>query len=74
MRMFKGHLIDDWRAERILKALRENPEGLSISEVSRLTKMNRLTATKYLSFLLGRGEVKMKQFGKVKVFYLKGGR
>jgi len=69
MSVFKGHLIDEWRVNRILKALAENPEGLSISEVARITKMNRLTIAKYLSYLLGRGEVKMKQFGKVKVFY-----
>jgi len=36
--------------------------------------MTRITVTKYLSYLLGRGEVEMKQFGKVKVFYIKGGR
>jgi len=69
-----GHMIDELRVKKIKEALVKNPKGLSISEIARKTDMTRITVTKYLSYLLGRGEVEMKQFGKVKVFYIKGGR
>jgi len=74
MKLFMGHMIDELRVKKIKEALVKNPKGLSISEIARKTDMTRITVTKYLSYLLGRGEVEMKQFGKVKVFYIKGGR
>lgn len=52
----------------ILDLLRDNPRGLTVTEVSEQLGMNRNSTGKYLSLLLVSGEVDVKEYGKAKVY------
>ncbi|AFD00517.1 putative PAS sensor signal transduction histidine kinase [Methanocella conradii HZ254] len=50
--------------------LKENPYGMTVTEISRAVKMNRHSVAKYLEVLVATGHVEMKAFGQSKVYYL----
>jgi PAS domain S-box-containing protein len=54
----------------ILQALKENPRGMSVSDLAAAVQVNRNTVSRYLEILLVSGRVEMKTYGKAKVFYL----
>jgi len=54
----------------ILKNLRTNPQGLSISEMSRIIGLNRNSTAKYLDILLYTGRVEIRKVGRAKLFYI----
>ncbi|RDD52431.1 ArsR family transcriptional regulator [Nanoarchaeota archaeon NZ13-N] len=56
--------------KRIIEALQQNPYGLTISELSRLIKINRITLSKHLEILRERGYLGYRIVGKAKVWYL----
>ena len=56
---------------KIIKILRDHPEGLSLSEISKYSILNRQTATKYVYGLIGEGLVYQKNSGPSKLCYLK---
>ncbi len=56
--------------KRIIEVLQQNPYGLTISELSRLTKINRITLSKHLEILRERGYLGYRVVGKAKVWYL----
>lgn len=58
------------RLAEIKDVLRENPRGLTISEVSRMINVNRNSVAKYLNILLISGQVEMRALGPAKLFYL----
>jgi len=55
----------------IVEMLKKHPEGLTLQKVSNLTKMSRLTATKYVHELMGEGKVYQRNVGMAKLCYLK---
>ncbi len=54
---------------RIREALKANPRGMNVTEVSRELGMNRLTAAKYLDMLVVSGQADVRKFGPSKVYY-----
>jgi len=56
--------------KKIIEALQQNPYGLTISELSRITKINRVTLSKHLEILKERGYLGYRTVGKAKVWYL----
>ena len=54
----------------LLKALKEHPRGMSVSDLAAAVGMNRNTVSRYLDILLVSGQVEMETYGKAKVFYL----
>jgi len=55
----------------IIKILKRHPEGLTLHSLAGLSRMNRLTATKYVHELLGEGMIYQRRVGKAKLCYLK---
>ena len=55
---------------RITELLRQNPKGLSITEIVRIGGINRNTAGRYLDNLLISGKVEMRHFGMAKIYSL----
>ena len=60
----------DTGVSEILTLLKENPRGLSVSEVADALHINRNTTARYLDKLLVSGRVEMRTFGKAKVFFI----
>jgi predicted transcriptional regulator len=66
--------ISPYKRERlihnaIIGLLRNNPKGLTMSEIVRNTKVSRKAAEKHLQILVLENEIYMKQFGVTKVYY-----
>lgn len=57
--------------ERIVGALKENPQGLTISGISNLTGISRLTVAKYMLSLISGGVVEQRSVGPAKLCCLK---
>ncbi|MDD4254715.1 MAG: histidine kinase dimerization/phosphoacceptor domain -containing protein [Methanofollis sp.] len=55
---------------RIIELLREEPRGLSTSEISRRLGMNRNSVAKYLNMLVVSGRLDMQEVAVAKVYYL----
>lgn len=55
----------------IVETLKKHPEGLTLQKIANLTKMSRLTATKYIHELMGEGKVYQRSVGMAKLCYLK---
>ncbi len=56
--------------EKIISILRQNPYGLTISELSRISKINRITLSKRLEILREKGYLNFRSVGKAKVWYI----
>lgn len=54
----------------IKKLLKKNPEGMSVTDISRALKKNKNTIGRYLDILLISGQVDMRTYGMAKVFTL----
>ena len=57
--------------EHLIDVLKKHPDGLSISNISKLTGLNRLTASKYLSIMEAEKTVEFRRIGMTKLFKLK---
>ena len=57
--------------ELIIKALKEHPEGLMLTEIAEITGMNRLTITKYVHELMGSESVFQREAAAARICYLK---
>ncbi|MEN6442162.1 MAG: PAS domain S-box protein [Methanoregula sp.] len=55
---------------QIKEILKENPQGLSITDIVDVVKINRNTAGRYLESLLVSGQVEMRHFGMAKMYTL----
>ena len=53
----------------VLKLLKDNPKGFTMSEIVRATKFSRKAIEKHLEILILENEIYMKQFGITKVNY-----
>ncbi len=56
----------------ILELLKKYPEGLIITEISKLLKLNRATVSKYVYGLEKSGKIKVRKIGRASVCYLNG--
>ena len=57
--------------QRITRELRKNSEGLTISELAKKAKTTRNTVAIALAFLEGAKQVKIRQVGMAKLYFLK---
>jgi PAS domain S-box-containing protein len=55
---------------RVLDLLKEEPRGLSITDISRALGLNRNSVSKYLNMLLISGHVELRSIGVAKVYFL----
>ena len=56
--------------DRIIEFLKENPQGLMISEIADALGVHRHTITKYIYKLEGAGTIKIRKVGIAKLCYL----
>jgi predicted transcriptional regulator len=56
--------------EGIIEALRKNPQGLTILDISKILEMNRNTVTKYIYELSGAGVIEHRKIGTAKLCFL----
>ncbi len=63
--------MDSYRQEiaLITKILKENPKGMTVTDISRKLKVNRNSVAKYLDIMRISGLVEMITFGPAKVFF-----
>ena len=54
----------------IKNVLRENPEGMSVTDIAKALNKNKNTTGRYLDILLISGHVDMRTYGMAKVFTL----
>jgi len=57
--------------EKIIKSLKENPNGFTISELSRRLNLSRQTVSNVLAFLEGAQKVRIRKVGMAKVYFWK---
>lgn len=57
--------------ERIIKLLKEHPEGLTTVEIARMLGSHRHTITKYIYQLIGEDLIHQRKVGSAKLCYLK---
>ena len=57
-------------ALQIKDLLKENPQGLSITDIVKVVNINRNTAGRYLENLLISGQVEMRRLGMAKIYML----
>jgi len=55
--------------ERIKRVLRDNPKGMTVTDISRTIHSNRNSVAKYLDILLISGHAEMISFGPAKVYF-----
>ena len=55
---------------QIKDLLKENPQGLSITDIVKVVAINRNTAGRYLENLLISGQVEMRRLGMAKIYVL----
>jgi len=64
-------LMDGYQQEIeiIKRVLKENPKGMTVTDISRKIKINRNSVAKYLDIMRISGQVEMITFGPAKVFF-----
>ena len=70
--LFMDVRIEESKREltRVLDLLKEEPRGLSITDISRSLGLNRNSVSKYLNMLLISGHVELRSIGVAKVYFL----
>lgn len=65
-------MMQDYQQElsQVKDLLRENPEGMSVTDIAKALKKNKNTTGRYLDILLISGQVDMRTYGMAKVFTL----
>jgi len=58
--------------EKIIKILKEHPEGLTTVDIVKYIGMSRHSLAKYIYQLLGEGKISQREIGTAKLCYLKG--
>ena len=56
--------------EKIIKELKENVEGFTVSELSKKLNVSRQTVANCFAFLEGAGKVKIRKAGMAKIYFL----
>jgi PAS domain S-box-containing protein len=62
-------ILDQEKMERIKALLKTHPRGLSITNLSSITGLNRNLIAKYLDMLVISGQVEIQQYGPAKVYF-----
>jgi len=57
--------------KRVLKVLKDHPEGLTIKQIAKESGMTRQTSSKYVLALTFEGKVECREIGPAKLCYLK---
>jgi predicted transcriptional regulator len=57
--------------EKIIKELKENPNGFTVSELSKKLGFSRQTISNCFSFLEGAEKIKIRQVGMAKIYFWK---
>lgn len=55
---------------KILEILKQNPRGMSVTQITEIIGMNRITIGHYLDILRTSGEVDMETYGQSKVYFI----
>ncbi|KAF1075732.1 PAS domain-containing protein [Methanogenium sp. MK-MG] len=55
---------------KILEILKQNPRGMSVTQITEIVGMNRITVGHYLDILRTSGEVDMETYGQSKVYFI----
>jgi len=55
--------------EKIIRELKKNPDGFTVSELSKKLILSRQTISNCFAFLEGAEKVKIRQVGMAKVYY-----
>jgi PAS domain S-box-containing protein len=55
---------------KILNCLKNNPKGMTVSEISKHIDLNRNSTAKYLDILRVNGRIEMRPLGRAKMFYI----
>jgi len=55
---------------KILKILKQNPRGMSVTQITEIVGMNRITVGHYLDILRTSGEVDLETYGQSKVYFI----
>jgi PAS domain S-box-containing protein len=55
---------------KILELLKENPRGMSVTQIAEAIRMNRISVARYLDILLTSGQVDMVRYGQAKLYYI----
>jgi PAS domain S-box-containing protein len=63
-------ILDEEHYRKIIGLLRDAQKGLTIEEISKTTKLSRVTTTKYLNSLFVSGQVNMRKTGPAKLYSL----
>ena len=59
------------KRDKILNVLKNHPEGLTVNDISKLVKINRSTASKYIFGLIIEGLIYQRKIGPAKLCYFK---
>ena len=59
------------KKQAIVKLLKENLDGLTVSEISKLLNFSRNTVAVYLAELKGEDKLRIREVGMAKLHYLK---
>jgi DNA-binding IclR family transcriptional regulator len=59
---------------KILEVLKRNPEGLTTTEVAKLSSINIMTTSKYLAVLEALKKIEYRKIGMAKLFKLKASK
>ncbi|MFH0712059.1 MAG: winged helix-turn-helix domain-containing protein [archaeon] len=62
----------NYNQEKIIKELKENPEGFTVSELSKKISVSRQTVSNHFAFLEGAKKVKTRQTGMAKIYFWGG--
>jgi PAS domain S-box-containing protein len=55
---------------KILDLLKDNPRGMSVTQIAEAIGMNRISIARYLDILLTSGQVDMVRYGQAKLYYI----
>ena len=57
--------------KKIMDVLKKHPGGLTIGTVAKLSRMSRITATKYIQGLIGEGKIRERRIGAARLLFSK---
>ena len=55
--------------DRVLSFIKNQPDGMTTTDIQKNTKISRKTLEKHLSLLVSKNEIHMNQFGPTRVYY-----
>ena len=61
----------NWLRKKVISELKKNPNGYTISELSKKLKITRHTIANVFAFLEGARKIKIRQAGMAKIYFWK---